>query len=281
MRPHQWVKNSFVLAPLVFAQRLDDPDSLVRALAATALFCVVSGSVYLMNDAADIEKDRAHPTKRNRPIPSGRLSVRAALRASAILATSAVGLGLLLGWEFSAATALYFTVNLAYSRRLKHIPYVDVLTIAFGFLIRIVAGALAIAVPLSPWIFACTFLLALYMGMGKRRHEIIEAAHNAEKQRKVLEAYHLGSLTTFMLGTAMATVAAYTAYAVEDHTADFGTDLLWTTIPFCAIGLLRFFKLSGDTSTPSSPTEQITRDLPFLANLGTWGVLMVYLIYFA
>lgn len=279
MRPHQWVKNSFVLAPLVFAQKLADPDSVGRAALATVLFCIVSGSVYLMNDVADVAKDRAHPTKRKRPIPSGRLPIQLASRASNALAATAVGVGAVLGWDFSLATALYFAVNLAYSRKLKHVPYIDVLTIAFGFLVRIVAGALAIDVPLSIWIFACTFLLALYMGMGKRRHEILQAASNAEKQRKVLEAYHLGQLTMAMLATALATTAAYTAYSVDDHAQDFGTDLLWTTIPFCVIGLLRFFVLSARADTPDSPTEQITRDLPFLLNLGVWGVLILTLIY--
>lgn len=279
MRPHQWVKNSFVLAPLVFAQEATSTASLVRAGAATLLFCMVSGAVYLMNDAFDIEKDKAHPTKCNRPIPSGRLSVRAALRASAFLATFAIGAGVLLSWKFSVATALYFVVNLAYSRKLKNVPYLDVATIAFGFLIRIVAGAMAIDVPLSVWIFACTFCLALFMGMGKRRHELLHAADNASKQRKVLDAYQLGSLTMAMIGTAMATVAAYTAYTMEDHSADFGTDSLPITIPFCVIGLTRFFRLSSDTRTAKSPTEQITRDVPFLLNLAAWGVIMIYLIY--
>ncbi len=283
MRPHQWVKNSFVLAPLVFAQQATDTSSVIRAVVATALFCLVSGSVYLMNDAFDIEKDRAHPTKRDRPIPSGRLSVEAALRASRIFAAVAVLAGFALSWKFAAATALYFVVNLAYSRRLKNIPYLDVCTIAFGFLIRIVAGALAIDVPLSVWIFACTFSLALYMGLGKRRHELLHAqatpSSSAESQRSVLTAYQVGSLTASMLTAGLATVAAYTAYAVEDHLIDFNSDLLPLTIPFCVLGLGRFFLLSNDTRTSKSPTEQITRDIPFLLNLAAWGVIMVFVIY--
>lgn len=283
MRPHQWVKNSFVLAPLIFAQQATDLGAMTRAVVATLLFCAVSGAVYLMNDAFDIEKDRAHPTKRNRPIPSGRLSVRAALRASRLLAVLSVGLGALLSWQFAAATALYFTVNLAYSRKLKNIPYLDVCTIAFGFLIRITAGALAIGVPMSVWILTCTFTLALFMGLGKRRHELLHAesqAASASTQRAVLDAYGLPSLTAAMLTAALVTVAAYTAYAVEDHTLDFGTDLLPITIPFCVVGLARFFMLSSDASTAQSPTEQITRDAPFLLNLAAWGVITVALIYF-
>jgi hypothetical protein len=130
------------------------------------------------------------------------------------------------------------------------------------------------------WLFACTFTLALFLGMGKRRHELLSAAHgNAVKQRKVLKNYDLQSLTMAMHGTALGTVAAYTAYAVEDHTATFGTDLLWTTIPFCVIGITRFFRLSSDAENPSSPTEKIVSDAPFLVNLAMWGALMIYLIY--
>lgn len=280
MRPHQWVKNSFVLAPLVFAQELTEPTSLLRAAAATALFCAISGAVYLMNDIYDVEKDRAHPTKRNRPIASGQLPVSVASKMSAGLVIGTLGFGAALNWKFALAALLYFSVNLAYSLKIKHIAYLDVLTIAFGFLVRIVAGAIAINVPVSLWLFACTFTLALYLAMGKRRHELLSAEQgNAVKQRAVLGSYDLQGLTMAMLGTALATTAAYTAYAVEDHSATFGTELLPLTIPFCVIGLTRFFRLSSDTSNPGSPTEKIVKDIPFLANLGGWAFLMIYLIY--
>ena len=280
MRPHQWVKNSFVLAPLIFAQELTNPSSLARAVAATLLFCAVSGAVYLMNDVLDVEKDRTHPTKRNRPIPSGRLPVKVARSASAALVFGALVLGAILNWQFAAAAAVYFVVNIAYSLKLKNVAYLDVLTIAFGFLVRIVAGALAIDVPVSVWLFACTFTLALYLAMGKRRHELLSAASgNAVKQRSVLGSYDLQGLTMAMLGTALAATAAYTAYAVEDHSETFGTDLIPLTIPFCVIGLTRFFRLTMDVENPASPTEKIVKDPPFLANLAAWAVLMVYLIY--
>ena len=282
MRPHQWVKNSFVLAPLVFAQELTNATSLGRASAATILFCAVSGAVYLMNDILDVEKDRAHPTKRNRPIASGQLPVAAAKTASGALVVGALVLGTVLSWKFTAAAAAYFVINLAYSLKLKHVAYLDVLTIAFGFLLRIVAGALAIDVPVSVWLFACTFTLALYLAMGKRRHELLSAAQgNAVKQRAVLGSYDLPGLTMAMLGTALATTAAYTAYAVEDHSETFGTDLIPLTIPFCVVGLTRFFRLTTDSENLASPTEKIVKDPPFLANLAAWGALMVYLIYFS
>ncbi len=279
MRPHQWVKNSFVLAPLVFAQELTSSTAIVRAVLATLLFCGVSGAVYLMNDSFDVEKDRAHPLKRKRPVAAGDLSVAAARRASLVVATVAISAGFALSWKFAAA-ATYLVVNLAYSRRLKHIAYVDVLTIAFGFLVRIVAGALAIDVPVSVWLFACTFLLALFMGMGKRRHELLETMGDVADKRSVLSYYQLGPLTIAMIGAALATTAAYTAYTVEDHQHDFGTDFLPATIPFCVIGLTRFFMLTGQTRTSASPTEQIVRDPPFVANLACWAVLVLYLIYF-
>ena len=279
MRPHQWVKNAFVLAPLVFAQELTNLDAVLRAALATALFCAASGAVYLMNDCFDVEKDRAHPTKRHRPIPSGALPVPTAQRVAVAAAIGSVGIGAVLAPLFAVAVAAYLAVNVAYSRSLKHVPYIDVLTIAFGFLVRAVAGALAIDVPVSVWLFACTFLLALYLGMGKRRHELLAAEGNASKQRRVLDAYDPSQLTMAMLGTALATTAAYTAYAVEDHSLDFGTDRLPYTIPFCVIGLLRFFRLSSDASDPDSPTERMVTDPPFLLNLAAWGLLMLYLIY--
>lgn len=279
MRPHQWVKNAFVLAPLVFAQQLMTGPAVWRAALATALFCLVSGAVYLVNDCFDVEKDRQHPTKRDRPIPSGALGVPAAQMIAAGLALGSLAVGALLSPAFAGAMLAYLVVNAAYSRALKHKPYVDVLTIAFGFLVRIVAGALAIDVPVSVWLFACTFLLALYLGMGKRRHELLAAGGDASRQRKVLDAYDPTQLTMAMLGTALATTAAYTAYAVEDHTTDFGTNLLPLTIPFCVVGLTRFFRLSSASDDPHSPTERMVTDLPFLANLLAWGALVVYLIY--
>src|SRR5690606_7492090 len=172
MRPHQWVKNAFVLAPVVFSLNIDSPDLLVKALLATLAFCFISGAVYLLNDIADVEADRAHPVKRARPIASGQVPINVARFACAALCVVSLA-GLYAISPAAAGVAFgYFVVNLAYSLRLKHTAFVDVTIIALGFLLRILAGSLAIAVPVSTWLVSCTFLLALYLALGKRRHEL-------------------------------------------------------------------------------------------------------------
>ena len=172
LRPHQWVKNLFVLAPLVFAKRADDVDLLIHAGLAFLLFSLLSGCVYLLNDIVDVESDRAHPTKRHRPIPAGRLSLKAAKLALASLLCLTVSASFALSIEFAAIGMAYFTLNVGYSFALKHVPFVDVLIIASGFILRLLGGAFAIDVPLSVWLGACTFLLAMYLGLGKRKHEL-------------------------------------------------------------------------------------------------------------
>lgn len=279
MRPHQWVKNAFVIAPLVFAVQATDLAMLARAFAAFALFCCASGAVYLINDCFDVEKDRAHPVKRFRPIPSGELSVPNAYRAAAVLAAIVVVGGSLLSLGLAGAAFAYLLMNLAYSRKLKHVAWLDVLIIAAGFLLRVVAGAAAIGVPISHWLLVCTFLLALYLGMGKRRHELLETVGSEERRRKVLDAYRLGQLNVAMFGTALMTTAAYTAYTLDQSEGSFHAPGLRYTVPFIVVGVTRFFTLSGETERAESPTERMIRDPLFVANVCAWGLCILYLIY--
>ena len=280
LRPHQWIKNAFVAAPVIFAQKLADGEAAGRALLAAVLFSLLSGSVYLRNDLADLEKDRAHPLKRHRPIASGRLPVRAANLASIVLAAGALGAGFALDPKFAAVAACYFTVNLAYSRGLKNVALLDVGIIALGFLLRILAGGYAIHVAVSPWLALCTFLLALYMGMGKRLHELLTAGADGERQRSSLRAYRRRPLAVAMAGVALVTLAAYSAYTLEQHTAEmFRTNQLPWSIPFCAVGIARFFWLTTRRDRLVSPTEQIVRDPVFIANLGAWGLGILWIIY--
>ncbi len=279
MRPHQWVKNSFVLAPVVFAQDLTNPEQLARAVLAAGLFSLASSAVYLLNDIVDVEKDRAHPTKRDRPIASGVLPVPVARRAAAAFATIAVVGGGLLDWRFAVVAFIYLAQNLAYSVKLKNIAYVDVLTIAFGFLLRIVAGAFAIRVPISMYLIMCTFSISLFLAMGKRRHEIIAAAVKG-KTRAVLVFYDKEKLTQQMYAVAMATTAAYTAYSMQGSTrTTFGTEYLWLTIPMILVGMLRFMWLTGREDDPHSPTELMIKDPIFIANIMLWGATIIFLIY--
>jgi 4-hydroxybenzoate polyprenyltransferase len=288
MRPQQWVKNLFVLAPLVFSNSLTDTSRLPLGLAAMLIFCLLSGAVYLMNDVFDVEKDRAHPTKRNRPIPSGRLPIPVARVASAIFGLGSLTAGFLVDWRLGAVALSYLVVNSLYSWKLKHVVFVDVLIIALGFLLRTMAGAFAIDVYFSEWLFGCTFLLALFLALGKRKHEILQAGTGRGKQRRVLEKYSLGTLNWVLLTCAGLTIAAYTAYTLSvalpgqplraNHTP-FASPWLPVTIPFAVVGITRFYVLISRADLAESPTDRMIRDIPFVTNLGLWGVTVLLLIY--
>jgi 4-hydroxybenzoate polyprenyltransferase len=281
LRPHQWVKNLFVAAPLLFSKHLLSLDHSLRTLLAFALFSLLSGSVYLVNDLFDIEKDRAHPKKCQRPIPSGRLPVGMARSAAATLILVSLGLSFFLGLPFFACTAGYLILNLAYSLSLKHVPFLDVLCIASGFLLRVVAGALVIGVPASPWLLVCTFVLAAYLGFGKRAHELTSAGARASEQRAVLSRYRLAHLRVILWTLAAATVAAYVTYTVSPHVREFfGTNKLLYTSPFAAFGVVRFLILVSKKATAESPTDEMLRDVPFMANLGLFAVAITLIIYF-
>lgn len=279
MRPHQWVKNLFVIAPLVFSKELFEPQMTLRTAWAFVLFCLASSTVYFLNDLADVEADRAHPVKRHRPIASGRVSVPAAQRTATAMALVAVGGGLLLGVGFVATVVTYLVLNLAYSARLKRIPYVDVLSIAAGFELRVLGGALAVPVAPSNYLLVVTFLLATFLGFGKRMHELRQAGEKSE-QRSVLEAYHPTTLNVLLYATATATVAAYVLYTLDPHTrAFFGTEFLVATSPFTLLGVLRFLHLVRSRPHAESPTEEMLRDPPFLLNLALWAGAVLLVIY--
>jgi decaprenyl-phosphate phosphoribosyltransferase len=279
-RPRQWVKNLFVAAPVVFARRLNDPHTALRALAAVALFCALSSAVYLWNDLVDVEKDRAHPIKSRRPIASGRLPIGTARVAAATLATLALALAWLLDWRFALCALAYAVNNVAYSLKLKHIVYVDVLSIAAGFLLRVAAGAFAVDVDASTYLFLCTGLLATYLGFGKRAHELAHAGDRASAQRAVLESYRADVLRGALYATAVATFICYVLYTRSEHTVRFfgTTHMLWTA-PFAAFGLLRFYVLV-QRPRGESPTEELLKDAPFMLNLLTWAAAITLIIYF-
>ncbi len=283
LRPHQWVKNLFVAAPLVFAKQLTNVDMALRAAAAVAAFCALSGAVYALNDVLDVDKDRAHPTKRNRPIASGAISARFALTASAILATVALGGAAALGWRFAAVAAGYLVINLLYSLQIKHWAWLDVAAISVGFLLRVLGGAYALPVPASPWLLVCTLLLAAFLGFGKRAHELAQA-QNGEgevgKTRRALERYQLSHIRVALYALGAATTAAYVFYTQAPHTVTFfGTRNMIFTAPFCALGMWRFLVLATRRSG-ESPTEEMLRDGPFMLNLLLWGVAVLAIIYY-
>ncbi len=281
LRPKQWVKNSFVAVPLFFALRLLDPHSVLRTGAAVALFSLISGCVYVLNDLVDVEADRAHPKKRNRPIASGALPVGVARTFLMIGVPVVVGLALVLEPMFAAVLSTYFVLNVAYSFRLKKVAYLDVLMIALFFILRVLAGAFAIDVVASPWLLGCTFLLALFLGFGKRAHELATAT-DAATQRAALASYDLKSLRWILHLLAMAVVAAYAAYTQSPQTVEaFGTADLIYTVAFPAVAILRFIYLATSSKDSESPTDGMLRDGIFMSAIVLYVLSTGALIYWS
>ena len=283
LRPHQWVKNAFVLAPLVFSKHLLDSSYVVRAALATLCFCALSGAVYAFNDVRDVDADRNHPTKKHRPIAAGALSERAALIASVVLATAALTGAALLSTNLALVCGVYLVQNLLYSLRLKQVAFVDVMLIAGGFLLRVYAGAVAIDVPASPYLLWCTVLLALFLGLGKRAHEMAwaqKAGRGGAATRAALAGYSPRLVRVSMGVLAVATSVAYVLYTQDSHTVQFfGTrQLVWSS-PFAAIGIVRFMQLALWNPRADSPTEAMLRDVPFILNLLAWAGVIVWIVY--
>lgn len=283
LRPHQWVKNLFVAAPLVFAKHLVDEGYAVRAALAVLAFCALSGAVYAFNDVRDVEADRAHPSKRHRPIAAGFLGERAALWLAAVLAVAGLATALALAPMAGLWAGVYLVQNLAYSLKLKEVAFIDVVLIAAGFILRVMAGGAAIAVTPSPWLLACTGLLAMFLGLGKRAHELARArasGRDVGTTRAALAGYRPRAVQLAMIGLAVATVAAYVAYTVDAHTiAFFHTRKLPWSAPFGAIGIGRFAQLALRSAGEDSPTDAMLRDPVFLLNLLAWTVVILAIVY--
>ncbi len=288
MRPQQWVKNIFVLAPAFFSMKFLEIVPLATSLLAALLFSFGASAVYLLNDIFDIEKDRNHPTKKKRPIPSGQLPIKSAWTLCLILGLSAVGGAAFIDWRFGVALGFYLVMNLAYSTVLKNVPFLDVSIIATGFVLRVLAGSFAIDVLISEWLFVCTFLLALYLGLGKRQHELkLVMRGEASKVRKVLERYHPELLEFAFLFVAGITIACYTVYTLSAslpnqplrvNATPFNSAYLPITIPFTVFGITRFYQLVNKDA-PDSPTDLLLRDWPFILNLFCWAGCALILVF--
>jgi 4-hydroxybenzoate polyprenyltransferase len=280
MRPHQWVKNVFVLAPVVFAKEVFEQSLLERAAAAFAIFCMLAGAVYTINDMADVAQDRSHPVKRHRPIPSGRVPISWARALAVVLVTGSLSGAALLGPWFFAVALAYFVLNLAYSFKLKHAAYLDVVCIAAGFVLRVTAGGLATQIQISAYLLLCTALLALFLGLGKRRHELTAAATRARKQRASLESYSKVGLDIALAITATLTVGTYIAYTLDTHTREFfQNDWLWPSALFVILGVLRFLHIVRFRPEAESPTQEMLKDGPFVAIVLLWVMLVMWVVY--
>lgn len=280
MRPRQWAKNVFVFAALVFDGQLLQVDPLVRTTLGFLLLCAISSSVYLFNDIADIEADRQHPTKRNRPIAAGLLPVSVARLVGLILAAVAIVAGYSLQREFGLIVILYFLSNLLYSLWLKHTPIIDVLLVASGFVLRVGAGVTLIEVSrFSPWLYVCTTLLALIIGFGKRRAELILLQEQANTHRRVLDGYTIGLLDQLIVVVSASTIMAYSLYTFSAENLPANHTMMFT-IPFVLYGIFRYLHLIHVKNAGGAPDELFLTDPPLLVTLLMWGLLATGLLYF-
>jgi 4-hydroxybenzoate polyprenyltransferase len=280
IRPEQWTKNVVIFAGLLFGRQLFDARALAVSVAAFAVFCGLSGVVYLVNDLADREGDRRHPLKSKRPIASGQVSPAVALLAAMALAAVALVAAFLLGRQFGHVAATYVVLLIVYSHWLKHHVIIDVLTIAMGFVLRAVAGAVAIGVPFSHWLLVCTILLALFLALSKRRHEIVLLADGATGHRPILGEYSPYLLDQMIGVVTASTLISYTFYTISPETQlKFGTDLLGLTIPFPLYGIFRYLYLVHKKEGGGSPTAMLLNDRPLLVCVALWVAAIVLIVY--
>jgi 4-hydroxybenzoate polyprenyltransferase len=279
LRPRQWVKNLFVFAGVIFSQQLFTPE-VWHAGAAFVLFCGLSGAIYLLNDVADAEKDRLHPVKRHRPVASGRLSRGVALAVGVVILAGSLALSFALGWRFGLVALSYGALLTTYSVWLKHLVILDVLTVAVGFVLRAVAGAVAVEAEISGWLLICTVLIALFLALGKRRHEYLTLHGNAAAHRPILAEYSEGFIDQMIAVVTASTVTAYALYTMSPETvAKFHTRLLPVTLPFVLYGIFRYLYLLYRRELGGNPTDLVVSDRALLVNTVLWATTLLVLIY--
>jgi 4-hydroxybenzoate polyprenyltransferase len=268
MRPRQWTKNLLVFAALIFSRNLFNLALTRDVACAFIIFCLLSGSVYILNDLIDLQADRAHPKKSTRPLASGMLRPRAAAAAGVVMVIVSLAAAFRLNTVFAFTALGYFILQIAYSLLLKHVVIIDVLAVAVGFVLRAIAGAEVIGVPISSWLLICTILLALFLSLGKRRHELLLLENNAVHHRKILYEYSPGLLDQMISVVTASTVVAYALYTMSaDTIAKFHTDNLKYTIPFVLYGIFRYLYLIHQRSEGGSPERILFDDKPLLINI--------------
>jgi len=280
LRPEQWTKNLFVFAGVLFGGHLLDVPAMLRAVAAFAVFCALSGVVYIFNDLADRTADQQHPLKRLRPIASGRLAPSTAAIAAIILGVVSLAAAVLLSPRFAVLSATYVALLVLYSIVLKHLVIIDALTIAAGFVLRAAAGAVAVFVPISHWLLVCTTLLALFLVLSKRRHELTLLADGAMTHRPILEEYSPYLLDQMIAVVTASTLVAYSVYSTSTETAErLNTTRLGLTIPFVLYGIFRYLYLVHQKRAGGSPADLLLTDRPLLACVGLWALSVALILY--
>ena len=281
LRPHQWIKNLFIFAPLIFSLKITDTALLIKTGLAFLSFCLISGALYILNDLMDLAEDRKHPIKSRRPLASGLLKPAAARGAFVIFILAGFASAAVLDRDFLFIALLYGALQIAYSLWFKHVVIVDILIVAAGFLIRVVAGGLVIHVYISSWLLICSTLLALFLVMSKRRHELVLLEHNASNHRPILKEYNTHLLDQMISVVTASTLIAYCLYTISEETvAKFGTRNLIFTIPFVLYGIFRYLYLIHQKAEGGMPEALILRDKPLLLDIFLWIVTAILILNF-
>lgn len=276
MRPRQWTKNLFVFAAVVFDQKLGDADAVFRSLLCFVGFCLLAGTIYIINDLNDVEQDRIHPKKKKRPIASGELPIGTAKAAAVVLAVLGFALSWYLTPKFTAVLVFYLIINILYSKYLKHEVIFDILIVAVGYLMRVEAGGFVINVGISNYLWLCTFLLALLLAIGKRRHELL-LVEDAANHRAILKEYSADLLEQMMGVTTASILVCYALYTQEAVAGE--KNLIWT-VPFVVYGIFRYLYLIHRKEMGGDPSEIILSDWKMSVNILLWLVVAVGIVYF-
>lgn len=279
LRPTQWTKNLFVFAGIIFALKFFQIPLLINVVLAFLIFCALSSGIYLINDLRDIEGDQQHPTKKDRPIASGQVKLSAAVALAAFLLVFGLSAAVLLNQAFALVALLYVSLMVFYSFLLRDLVIIDVFSIAAGFVLRAVAGVVVIDVELSPWLMICTILLALFIALGKRRHELVTLA-TAGAHRKILDEYSPQLLDQLISIVAGATIMAYALYTLWPQTIiKFGTANLVYSVPFVLYGIFRYMYLIYKKERGGRPEKILLTDLPLMIDLGLWILVLMLIVY--
>ncbi len=280
LRPHQWTKNLVVFAAPALSKHLFERGPLEKSVLGFVIFCALSGTVYLLNDVADLERDRLHPLKRLRPIASGALAPRTAVTIAIGLALGSLAASMLLGGWFAVCAVAYLALNVAYSFRLKEIVILDVLSVSIGFVLRAWAGGEAIGVLVSDWLLVCTLLLALFLALAKRRHELVSLTTSATGHRKILAEYSPYLLDQMISVVTASCLTAYAFYTMAPDTVQkYRTERLAWTIPFVLYGIFRYLYLVHQKEKGGSPTDILVTDRPLLLNVFLWALALLWIVY--
>ncbi|MBN1575696.1 MAG: decaprenyl-phosphate phosphoribosyltransferase [Chitinispirillaceae bacterium] len=280
-RPRQWPKNAFVFAALLFSKNAFHLPMLGKTIAGFIVLCLITGATYLFNDIIDRHQDRIHPEKSKRPVAAGLLAVPIAAFAASLIAIAGVGLSLPLDRRFFIVALVYLALQLGYSTLLKRIVILDVLAITTGFVLRVLAGGVIINVGISSWLLVCTFLLALFLALCKRRHELMLFGDGAGTHRSVLGDYSIPLVDQMISVTTASTVLAYTLYTMSEQTiAKFGTERLVYTVPFVVYGIFRYLYIVHIRKEGGSPETILVTDPPFIAGILLWAITAGAIIYF-